>query len=324
MAPFTPVFASKEDYDPNQAEKIELWRASVDALGAGKMTWEKFFQGVPIASHPARLLTTTDMGHSLLHLAVLANRPEIVGEIISSLPQLKWRRNNLNWTPLELARFLPRENIVHLLQPASLLPIGDQPNVLIPERSRFESVPQIGYLLQPLFASDAIFEEVLNRTKKAKNEDAISPERIWMGIYFDKEIQTGAHPKVSIRYIDDEVGFGVFAEQRIPPCAFAGEYLGVVKERKKKEIKNKIYSVRYTVWEMGRRKFILDAEKVGNFTRFINHSDKPNLSLQSVYWRGVPRMILFALKEISEGTQLTFDYGTFFWKECNKTPVLFE
>jgi hypothetical protein len=30
------------------------------------------------------------------------------------------------------------------------------------------------------------------------------------------------------------------------------------------------------------------------------------------------------LKEIGEGSQLTFDYGAFFWKECNQTPVLFE
>jgi len=61
-----------------------------------------------------------------------------------------------------------------------------------------------------------------------------------------------------------------------------------------------------------------------NFTRFINHNAKPNLSLQSVYWRGVPRMIFLALKEISPGTQLTFDYGHLFWKECREIPVAFE
>lgn len=145
-----------------------------------------------------------------------------------------------------------------------------------------------------------------------------------MGIYFDKEIQAGSHPKVSIRFIDEEVGFGVFTEQRIPSCAFAGEYRGMIQERVKKELKDKAHCVRYTVWEMGTRKFIIDAERKGNFTRFINHSAKPNLSLQSVYWRGIPRMIFVALKEIPEGSQLTFDYGTFYWKEFRKMPVLFE
>jgi uncharacterized protein len=324
MAPFSPPPFPQEEYDPNRDEKIEVWRSLLDALSLGKMTWEKFLQGVPVSAHPARLLTTTDTRQSLLHLAVLANRADIVQEIVDHLPQLKWRRNEMDWSPLELAQFLPRENLVRLLQPEPKLAFCEQPNVSIPDRSRFESLSEVEYIPQPLFATNAIFDEIVNMTKKAKKEDAIPPERIWMGIYFDKEIQAGIHPKVSIRFIDEKVGFGVFAEQRIPSCAFSGECRGVVQERKKKELRDKVYCVRYTVWEMGKRKFILDAEKKGNFTRFINHSVKPNLSLQSVYWRGIPRLIFVALKEIAEGTQLTFDYGTFFWKECSQTPVSFE
>jgi uncharacterized protein len=324
MEPFSPVFSPKVDYDPNKDEKIEFWRARMDELCSGKITWEKFLQGMPVSAHPARLLTTTETGQSLLHLAVLANRTDLVKEIVDNLPQLKWRRNSMNWSPLELAHFLPREKLVHLLQPHPTPHFCDQPNVLIPDRDRFESLAAVEYIPQPLFATQAIFNEIVNWTKKAKREDAIPRERIWMGIYFDKEIQTDMHPKISIRYIDEKVGFGVFTEQRIPSCAFAGEYRGVVQERKKKELKDKVHCVRFTVWEMGKRKFILNAENKGNFTRFINHSAKPNLSLQSVYWRGIPRLIFVALKEISEGTQLTFDYGTFFWKECSQTPVVFE
>ena len=324
MTPFSTVFSAEEAYDPNKNEKIELWRSSMDALSIGKLSWEKFLQGLSVAAHPARLLTTTETGQSLLHLAVLADRVDLVEEIIASLPQLKWRRNALDWTPLELARFLPRDRVVALLQPAPSLPFFEQPNVSTPDLRRFEALPPIAYLPQPLFESEEIFNEILSRSKKAKREDAIPPERIWMGIYFDKEIQAGTHPKISIRFIDEEVGFGVFAEQRIPSCAFAGEYRGIVQERKTKELKDKVHCVRFTVWEMGKRKFSLDAEKMGNFTRFINHSAKPNLSLQSVHWRGIPRMIFVALKEIPQGSQLTFDYGTFFWKECRQTPVVFE
>jgi hypothetical protein len=313
-----------ESADPNQKEKVEFWRSSLDALSQRKITWEKFFQDTPLASHPARLLTTTETGESLLHLAVLLNRLDQVREIVDCLPQLKWRRNRMNLTPLELARFLPNNEIVALLETAPLLDFFNQPNVLIPDPERSASFRELQYLRQPLFESAKIFEEILFRCQKAKMEDAIPPEKIWMGIYFDKELQTEAHPKVSIRFIDEKVGFGVFAEQRIPSCAFAGEYRGVVQERKRKELKGKLHCARYTVWEMGRRQFSLDAAKMGNFTRFINHSDKPNLSFQSVYWKGIPRMIFVALKEIPEGTQLTFDYGTFFWKECRQTPVLFE
>ena len=141
-----------------------------------------------------------------------------------------------------------------------------------------------------------------------------------MGIYFDKEIQGGVHPAVSIRYVNPEVGLGVFAEQKIPPCSYVGEYTGYVQEKKPELLRDKTYCVCYTVWEMGRRNFTIDAEKGGNFTRFLNHSSDPNLSLQSVYWRGLPRMIFVAVKEIPEGGQLTFDYGPIFWKEAGRLP----
>jgi SET domain-containing protein len=141
-----------------------------------------------------------------------------------------------------------------------------------------------------------------------------------MGVYFDKEIQQGAHPLVSIEFMDPEVGFGVFSMQRIPSCAYVGEYTGVVKARTRKYVRNKVYCVRYGAWKLGGKKFIIDAEKQGNFTRFINHSFNPNLSLQSVYWRGMFRMIFIALREIEEGEQLTFNYGPLFWKESRQIP----
>ncbi len=312
-----------EDYGFDQEEKNDEWRSSLDALSYGKISWEKFLQAIPIHRHPARLLTTTEGEESLLHLAIRDGRPDLVKAIHVSIPQLKWRRNSFNWTPLELARFLPRKEISEILSGLAP-PFSKEPNVLVYDQERFEQLPVIEYIPQPVFESDAIFHEIVAKTKRAKEEDAILPEKIWMGIYFDKEIEKGDHPKVSIRYIDDKVGFGVFAEKRIPSCAFAGEYRGQIKERKKKELKDKVFCVRYTVWEMGRRKFILDAEKMGNFTRLINHSSKPNLSLQSVYWRGIPRMIFVAIKEIPEGTQLTFDYGMFFWKKNSQTPIDFE
>lgn len=298
---------------------MKVWRLAIDALNTGKIGWETFFQRAPLASLPGPALTTTESGDSLLHLGVRAGRSDIVEGILAALPHLKWHRNHLNLSPLDLARFLPRETLLPLLQPGPAPLFKEQPNVLSDE-----SLPNIDFLYQPLFESEEIFDEILSGTKKAKIADKIPPEKIWMGIYFDKEIQTGTHPKLSIRFINDKVGFGVFAEQRIPSCAFVGEYRGVIKEGKKKEFKDKLHCVRYTVWEMGRRRFVIDAEKRGNFTRFINHSAKPNLSLQSVYWRGIPRMIFVALKEILPGMQLTFDYGTFFWKECSQIPVLFE
>lgn len=305
----------------NSKEHTGEWHKKLDALGEGRMSWEDFLQDFPLSEHPAGLFVITDSGHSLLHLAVMANRADLVEKIKDQLPQLKWRGNSFNWTPLELARFLPRKEIADLLQQTPLPLFINQPNVSMPEVGQFA---HLQYLAQPLFESEEIFYDILEKNKKVKKEDAIPQEKIWMGIYFDKEIHLGKHPKVSIRFINEKVGFGVFAEQRIAACSFAGEYQGVVKEGKKKELKEKMFCVRYSAWKTGRKKYVLDAEEKGNFTRFINHSVRPNLSLQSVYWRGLPRMIFVALKEIPVGAQLTFDYGHFFWKKCSQTPVVFD
>lgn len=253
-------------------------------------------------------LSSSGLGRTLLHLAVLDDQIEII-RTLSSDPFLKQKRDVYGLSPVELAQFLNRKEALRFLEPyAEKTQLVD-----LPVKGPFER------LTHPIFESKENLEDVLIWTAKAKRNDEIPAEKIWMGIYFDKEIQKGMHPPVSVRHIDATVGFGVFADKKISPCAFVGEYTGVIQERNRKQLKGKKYCLRYALWE-GKKQFTVDAEAQGNFTRFINHSANPNLGLQSVYWRGLPRMIFVALKEIKEGAQLTFDYGAFFWKELDQTP----
>ncbi|HSX26137.1 MAG TPA: SET domain-containing protein-lysine N-methyltransferase [Chlamydiales bacterium] len=306
-----PLCSEIFESDPEKRAELLFWQNALDDVAEGKIQWDPFLQGLkkPLASHPAARIATTRDGQTLLHLAVLADRRDLVQELKNEL-FLKLRRNGFGLTPLEIAQFLNRKECAQWLQPTRYLD-----KLMIEERFK-----NLEYLAHPIFETDQILVDILKRSKKAKMDDEIPPEKIWMGVYFDKEIQRGMHPPVSIQAIDKEVGFGVFAEKRIAPCAFVGEYTGIIRERKRKQLRDKYYCVRYTVWDMGRRNFVIDAEEKGNFTRFINHSPNPNLGLQSVYWRGLPRMILVALREIAEGTQLTFDYGPIFWKECAQIP----
>ena len=90
---------------------------------------------------------------------------------------------------------------------------GTQPFVSIPDLGSSLIFEKLEFLPSPVFETEKGFNDILSKTKKAKLEDLIPPEKIWMGIYFDKELQKGIHPRVSIRYIDSELGYGVFAEQ---------------------------------------------------------------------------------------------------------------
>jgi hypothetical protein len=316
--PKSPHRIEAEEYLLDVVAETKFWQQTLDRLAEGKLDLTQELKKISTPSHPALRLSTTQESQTLLHLAVLFNRIDAVQSLLLLNPQLKYKPNALGLTPYELSLFLPRKEITQWFHPSPPPSFALQPNVAV---TGFEDIE---FLAQPLFQDEQVLKEILTQSKKAKMKDTIPPEKIWMGIYFDEEIQKGAHPKVSVQYINDKVKFGVFAENRIPSCAFVGEYTGVIQERRKKELEGKVYCVRYTVWDMGQRKFIIDAEKKGNFTRFINHSSQPNLGLQSVYWRGMPRMIFVALKEIPKGSQLTFDYGNFFWKEQKQTPVAFE
>lgn len=317
-----PNAVISDPYERNSEKNalLHFWRSQIDKLAHKKISWDHLFSILPEdffanPEHPAIEVSTSEEGNGLLHLAVYQNRDDLIPSL-SEIPALRQRRNSFGMTPIELARYLDKKGSASLIHPTLPISFKEQPNVEIEAGGHEKELETLEYLPQPIYESEKLLSRILSRTKKTKSEDEIPPEKIWMGIYFDIEIETGLHPRVAIRRIDDAIGFGVFASQRIPSCSFVGEYTGVVQERKRKRLKDNYYCVQYTTWGMGRKKIIIDAKDKGNFTRFINHSSNPNLGLQSIYWRGLPRMAFISLREIPEGEQLTFDYGSFFWKEC--------
>lgn len=238
-------------------------------------------------------------------MAVLDDRIEIV-HLLKKDPVLKLRRDGFGLSPLDMAHLLNRKEILRLLQPLGEVPL-------------FPNVPSFEYLPYPIFETQEDFEKVLTYVAKAKQEDKIPSEKLWMGNYFDQEIRKGSHPLISIEKVNEAVGFGVFAKAKIPACSYVGEYTGVIYSKKPKYLKEKRHCLRYPIWG-GKENFTIDAEQKGNFTRFINHSADPNLGVQSIYWGGIPRMIFISLKEIPKGKQLTFDYGPLFWQCHPQSP----
>ncbi|KAL3459095.1 hypothetical protein BJX64DRAFT_265275 [Aspergillus heterothallicus] len=56
---------------------------------------------------------------------------------------------------------------------------------------------------------------------------------------------------------------------------------------------------------------------MGNFTRFINHSCRPNSQFQRFYWRGTERIIVVS-KGVVAGAEVTVDYSDRYWRELEK------
>ena len=99
-------------------------------------------------------------------------------------------------------------------------------------------------------------------------------------------------------------GKGVFARKTIPRGTRIFEYAGerVLKVNLARDLVNGLTSLIYVMNLNGT--LAIDGERGGNNARFINHSCDPNCEV--LYFNETP--YIYAMKEISEGVELNFDY----------------
>jgi len=128
---------------------------------------------------------------------------------------------------------------------------------------------------------------------------------------------------LQVKYVNDHIGYGVFATKNIPADSFIGVYSGEVCLA---NLSNQDYSFPFygiakieedeTSYEMIPTHCV-DASKFGNITRFINHSDCNNCGTLSVLDANkIPQVVFYAKAPIKKGEQLTINYGSDYqWKK---------
>ena len=125
---------------------------------------------------------------------------------------------------------------------------------------------------------------------------------------------------IYIRWINRYLGYGIFAAKPIPANTFIGEYTGVVKRRDNRKNRFNDYVFSYDLCGKATR-WCIDAKERGNFTRFLNHSDTPNLTSRWVIKDGITHIIFFSNRFIPEHTQMTYCYGPWYWRS-RSAPAL--
>ncbi len=121
--------------------------------------------------------------------------------------------------------------------------------------------------------------------------------------------------RVEIRFISKAVGYGVFAKENIAPYSILNLYAGILK--KDADIASNNDST-FMFTDFG--KFSIDAQKQGNWCRFMNHcadrDPKTNVVAWEHYSEWGPRIIFTASnKGIKKGSQLLYSYGDSYWEE---------
>ncbi|NGX40090.1 MAG: hypothetical protein KR126chlam1_01430 [Chlamydiae bacterium] len=189
-------------------------------------------------------------------------------------------------------------------------------------REEFSSLFDMRLIESLEFQKDVICMRVIRRSKIALRRREMSVKENWLGVRFKKEVVGGFFPSVSIQWVDPVLGYGVFAERSIPVGAYIGEYVGQVRRRTPRRDKKNDYLFEYTIGDWPRNPYIIDAREQGNLTRFINHSEDPNLDSLSVYANRVMHIIFTAKKRIKKGDQLCYHYGDYFWKKRKGAKIL--
>uniref|UniRef100_A0A6V7M2X1 Histone-lysine N-methyltransferase n=1 Tax=Bracon brevicornis TaxID=1563983 RepID=A0A6V7M2X1_9HYME len=98
-------------------------------------------------------------------------------------------------------------------------------------------------------------------------------------------------------------------------CEYAGEVIGLDEAKRRIEenkMNNQMNYVLVVLEHFGQKKITtcIDPKVFGNIGRYCNHSCQPSASLVPVrVERLVPRLCLFAKKDIEVGEEITFDYA---------------
>ncbi|KAL2554096.1 Histone-lysine N-methyltransferase SUVR3 [Forsythia ovata] len=133
---------------------------------------------------------------------------------------------------------------------------------------------------------------------------------------------------VKLKIVKDErKGWGLYAAELIPKgkfvCEYAGELLATKEAKRRQQMYDELASSGHISPALlvvkehlpsgnACMRINIDATRVGNVARFINHScDGGNISTVIVRSSGalLPRICLFVSRDIQENEELTFSYG---------------
>lgn len=169
------------------------------------------------------------------------------------------------------------------------------------------------YLYKPKIELSSIENKTKNDLKDMDNY--IDNESKYGQLIIDNKMAD-----IYVKFMDDEVGYGVFANNDIESGDFIGEFTGVIK--KDDDIDDTTWAWSYPSDEYKDElkipKAAVDAKWQGNGMRFVNHSDNENVGVTRAFVDGFFRTIYYAQKNIKKDSELLVNYGKAYWSHRRK------
>ncbi|XP_028275106.1 serine/threonine-protein kinase PAK 1 isoform X25 [Parambassis ranga] len=130
-----------------------------------------------------------------------------------------------------------------------------------------------------------------------------------------------------VKYINSFKGRGVFSRRHFEKGDFLVEYRGELLTKHEHENRQRIYheSLKVFMFEFrfNGKQFCVDAAKEdGSLGRLVNDEHvNPNSKMKTIKVDEKPHLCLFALKDISPGEEITYNYGDSDWPwRCKNSP----
>ncbi len=257
-----------------------------------------------------------------LHEAVIANDIDSVVLYKQEFPEWLGQPNAWGIPPLYLAKLLGHKKIVSVLEPGPETPIQIQwkGSSSIDECSEATFTEKTGviYTSTPVFSSYDRLSEVIRACPWWLAKTPLGRECRWLGALHEKDFSDGSVANVSIRWVHEEMGYGLFANTPLKKGDFIAEYVGLIHRRYRIHPNTNGYCLHYPSGYLFWKVFMVDAQKHGNYSRFINHSDQPNLYPQVALHTHLLHTLLIAKRPIEAGEELTLDYGRDYWRRRKK------
>lgn len=147
----------------------------------------------------------------------------------------------------------------------------------------------------------------------------------------NRVVQLGRKVPLCIFRTTNGCGWGVKVMRRVACGEFICEYVGEIIDHDEAERRGKEYDAEGRTYlfdldyNCSDNLYTIDAGVYGNVSHFVNHSCDPNLGVYAAWINcldpNLPKLALFALREIQRGEELTFDYMMNIDQPVSKTPV---
>jgi uncharacterized protein len=260
-----------------------------------------------------------------LHQAVIDNDVS-AAENLASHKELFFEVNSLGFTAFELAQFLQRKEILKILNPQEPL---TKVKILLPDEEEIQDFGDKDFLksfdfryLKTLhFPNYEALKSSINKCPSSYSSIFFSQDAHRLGRQYQHKFIKGDTADLSIHWIDNTLGYGVFAESTIDEDAYVGEYTGLVRRFFRFKPDPNAYCFHYPTRFWSTKVFVVDALHEGNIMRFVNHSDIPNLTPVCMVDRGLTHIAFMTTRLIDKGEQLTIDYGENYWKRRTKKQL---